>query len=251
MRVYGVIASYANESGLAWPGKATIAQHLDVDKSNVKRAIKRLIEAGHVVMLSTGGGHKNSNKYRIQTDFSGGGLYTPVNDPNSRQKNLPKKGGLCAPERGVHMTPKENTDIIKALPPSKTVEIKGDAIAPSQDVLAAPGGAIKGDAIASAQSGAPDPHCVQDLARKTQQELSSGGAKPKSFDPSEQLEAVSKSWARDRLIKHFGIKNGAHAILLATETPDHPEHKRAVAACLAAAAELKIHWTPPKGKNNV
>ena len=60
------IADHANPSGVAWPSLRRIAQYANVDKSNVSRAIKSLIQIGELERVGYTKSFSGSTKYRVK-----------------------------------------------------------------------------------------------------------------------------------------------------------------------------------------
>ncbi|MCU1492080.1 MAG: Helix-turn-helix domain [Acidimicrobiaceae bacterium] len=65
-----LLAGYANNDGVAWPGKAKIAEETALSEPSVKRALRALIEMGVIEVVQRGGsraaGGNFSNRYRFR-----------------------------------------------------------------------------------------------------------------------------------------------------------------------------------------
>lgn len=77
------IADCASDDGTkAWPSVATLARKCRVDGRTVQRIIRRLSEAGHLVVEASAGG-RGSNRYAVV--MTGGELSTPPADRHPGQ----------------------------------------------------------------------------------------------------------------------------------------------------------------------
>ena len=65
--VYIGICAHADTEGYAWPSQELIAQERGLHRSTVTRAIKRLAEVGHIIIVERKrrGGRWASNSYRV------------------------------------------------------------------------------------------------------------------------------------------------------------------------------------------
>tara|TARA_R100000700_G_C3160127_1_gene136419 strand:- start:202 stop:903 length:702 start_codon:yes stop_codon:yes gene_type:complete len=60
------IADHANPSGIAWPSLRRIAQYANVDRSNVSRAIKSLIQIGELERVGYTKSFSGATKYKVK-----------------------------------------------------------------------------------------------------------------------------------------------------------------------------------------
>ncbi|WP_110693315.1 helix-turn-helix domain-containing protein [Salinicola halophyticus] len=95
-----LLADYANEQHVCWPGLGTMAEEMGCSKRSVQRAIDLLEERGLVVVESRQDktGRQQSNRYRLAV---GGGCQsdTPTTSTNSGEgDNLTPRGD--SPDRG-------------------------------------------------------------------------------------------------------------------------------------------------------
>jgi len=60
--LFGLLRFYSGQKGYCWPGLARLAAELHVDRSTVKRSIKKLVATG---LLSVEYRHRQSSIYRI------------------------------------------------------------------------------------------------------------------------------------------------------------------------------------------
>lgn len=68
MKVLVLLCSYANRAGITWVGQQRIADHLQVSKQQVARAMKQLRDRGHVEVMSKGFRGERANTVRIIYD---------------------------------------------------------------------------------------------------------------------------------------------------------------------------------------
>lgn len=68
MKVLVLLCSYANRAGITWVGQQRIADHLQVAKQQVARAMKQLRDRGHVEVMSKGFRGERANTVRIIYD---------------------------------------------------------------------------------------------------------------------------------------------------------------------------------------
>lgn len=68
MKVLVLLCSYANRAGITWVGQQRIADHLQVPKQQVARAMKQLRDRGHVEIVSKGFRGERANTVRIIYD---------------------------------------------------------------------------------------------------------------------------------------------------------------------------------------
>jgi biotin operon repressor len=106
-----LLADYANEQHVCWPGLGTMAEEMGCSKRSVQRAIDLLEERGLVVVESRQDktGRQQSNRYRLAV---GGGCQsdTPTISTNSGEgDNLTPRGD--SPDRGrvTPVTPLESS----------------------------------------------------------------------------------------------------------------------------------------------
>lgn len=82
------IADQANDAGRdAWPSIKTLAQRTRLDQRTVRRVLKRLADAGHVVIQPGGG--RRSNNYEIPMTSADTELSTPLAMRHSGQDATP------------------------------------------------------------------------------------------------------------------------------------------------------------------
>ena len=60
------IADHANPSGIAWPSLRRLSQYANVDKSNVSRAIKSLVEMGELERIGYTKPFNGATKYKVK-----------------------------------------------------------------------------------------------------------------------------------------------------------------------------------------
>lgn len=68
MKVLVLLCSYANRAGITWVGQQRLADHLQVSKQQVARAMKQLRDRGHVEIMSKGFKGERANTVRIIYD---------------------------------------------------------------------------------------------------------------------------------------------------------------------------------------
>ena len=68
MKVLVLLCSYANRAGITWVGQQRIAEHLQVSKQQVARAMKQLRERGHIEVMSKGFRGERANTTRVIYD---------------------------------------------------------------------------------------------------------------------------------------------------------------------------------------
>jgi len=250
LRVYAVISSHAGTDGRAWPSLDRIAEFLGVNKSNVCRSVRRLVDSGYIIKLMPGGGRKKSTVYRIKREPEKGVSGDTVNDP--RQSNFFARKVVTGDNETVSpMTPKYNRDITN---PPYPPEHRGASVEPdgsSQDLVGSPEGDEMDGANAPplGQSGSPDGERLNPATAIAElKKLSATGARVKNPDQKALDVSQSLQFAWQKLREYFGDNATANEIIIAADDPDHPDHKQAADACKRAAKQLSIHWTPPKRK---
>ena len=68
VKVLVLLCSYANRAGITWVGQQRIAEHLQVSKQQVARAMKQLRERGHIEVMSKGFRGERANTTRVIYD---------------------------------------------------------------------------------------------------------------------------------------------------------------------------------------
>ena len=68
MKVLVLLCSYANRAGITWVGQQRIAEHLQVSKQQVARAMKQLRDRGHIEVMSKGFRGERANTTRVIYD---------------------------------------------------------------------------------------------------------------------------------------------------------------------------------------
>lgn len=82
------IADQANDDGRdAWPSIKTLAQRTRLDQRTVRRVLKRLVDAGHLVIKPGGG--RRSNNYEIPMTCVNAELSTPLANGHPGQNATP------------------------------------------------------------------------------------------------------------------------------------------------------------------
>jgi hypothetical protein len=86
--VLTVIATYADDRGVAWPSIPTIARDAGLSRSTVIRAIKLLVATGELLVVKRGGGQTTSTRYRIPLDLLvGASVDNPVESVDNDSEN--------------------------------------------------------------------------------------------------------------------------------------------------------------------
>ena len=115
--VVNAIYTYADAQGVAWPSVEALAEDLALNPSTIKRARKRLIDAGYLQVINPGGGAGYSTKVKItlqRTSEKGAQLkINPaekgVQPTTKRGAADDKKGCTSAPLRYQEETKEETT----------------------------------------------------------------------------------------------------------------------------------------------
>ena len=68
VKVLVLLCSYANRAGITWVGQQRIAEHLQVSKQQVARAMKQLRDRGHIEVMSKGFRGERANTTRVIYD---------------------------------------------------------------------------------------------------------------------------------------------------------------------------------------
>jgi len=68
IKVLVLLCSYANRAGITWVGQQRIAEHLQVSKQQVARAMKQLRDRGHIEVMSKGFRGERANTTRVIYD---------------------------------------------------------------------------------------------------------------------------------------------------------------------------------------
>lgn len=91
---------YADEHGHAWPSKGALARDTLFGESTVGRAIRALIERGHLELVTVGGG-RDRNRYRVMVDAATPSTVTGVPPPQRTPSTVDplQSGGAPPPQR--------------------------------------------------------------------------------------------------------------------------------------------------------
>jgi hypothetical protein len=106
------LADFADDDGTCWPSYATLARKCRVTERTAIRTIDKLVAAGHVQKMETGGGHK-SNRYRIIMSNTPDADVTPDNlsrDADVTPALTPASPQTCRPRHPIHQQPSTTTN---------------------------------------------------------------------------------------------------------------------------------------------
>lgn len=92
------LADFANEQGICWPSKATIAAKSGLSLHWVKVCLRRLKESGELEIHKPGGTEGRANHYRVALPTRGGNRLTP------RGGNGLTRGGVTELPPNRHIT---------------------------------------------------------------------------------------------------------------------------------------------------
>ncbi|MBU0637317.1 MAG: helix-turn-helix domain-containing protein [Planctomycetes bacterium] len=107
------LADRANECGVCWPSMADIARRAALTRRTTERVVRRLIDAGELVILRRGGGRRRTNTYAVRAGRTDAELTkltdgeTPSRAPgySGQHRTLNPGGGAAKPRRPRHETP--------------------------------------------------------------------------------------------------------------------------------------------------
>jgi hypothetical protein len=112
-----VYLRHADRDGVAWPGAGTIAEYLQTDVRNVRRARQSLVARGLLEPIDISGGAE-SGKYRLRLDRTPQGEIYPEgkNNPEGENDADPGRNSPCPPGSNLPADPGLN------LPPEHLIE---------------------------------------------------------------------------------------------------------------------------------
>ena len=102
IRVLALICSYANKAGITWVGQARIADHLNISKQAVNKAVKQLKEAGYLEVMSKGFRGERADTMRI------------IYDPSIKAEDAIAITSSEEDTRPPHMATKETREALNA-----------------------------------------------------------------------------------------------------------------------------------------
>ena len=254
IKVYAVLASHKQADNTAWCSLDRAVEALGIDKPAICKGLRQLQQGGYIAKIKVGGGHRNTSKYLIAPPANPPvAVVSGDNGQIDIEEAIEAKNFAESIVSGDNKTVSQETpkytggETTPPYPPFKGGDTVGPN-GPSQEFVGAPDGAINDAPDGSSQSPRPgnETEAEKPGSKINCPKRSPGGAKSENCANPETGEAVSRSYARQKLVEYFGNNNGAYSILLAADDPENEDHDQAAAACLAAAAKLKIHWSPPK-----
>lgn len=91
VRLYGVLASYANGNGKAWPSRRTLARRIGVAKTETVDRLLRELEQAGALQIESGRRRGRANRYLVVTSTADGAR--PRRGRVPRRAGYPAKGG--------------------------------------------------------------------------------------------------------------------------------------------------------------
>lgn len=106
VRLYGVLAAYANNKRRAWPSLDTLANHLSTTKRNIRRLLREL-ESARFLSTEPGRGDRSS-RYTIHPN--GDGIAPPREDNSvpSERTELSAREDETVPSEGTNLSVRED-----------------------------------------------------------------------------------------------------------------------------------------------
>jgi pyocin large subunit-like protein len=103
--VLTILATYADDTGLAWPSLPTLCRDTGLSRSTVQRATQDLVTAGELLIVELGSGRGRSTRYRIPLSTL---VHKAVdNSPDGPIKGVtltpfPKRNSVTEADKGCH-----------------------------------------------------------------------------------------------------------------------------------------------------
>lgn len=127
LRVLCALGTFADQTGLAWPSYATLAERCGIDRRAVMRHVEALVRMGYLALqkrANKSSGHQ-SNKYLVKLDFPA--------DPSGNEDHHVEQGSGTESHQVVVLRATQNTSLNNPLDssPSPTSESRHES--PSSD----------------------------------------------------------------------------------------------------------------------